>query len=79
MSLCPEAEMRAAMDDGQFWAHVLGQPDGPDGYDPDEDPWAPEPEPIVEPCVECGQLGACAYDPEGRPLIHAINAEEDDR
>lgn len=22
-------------------------------------------------CPECGEVGACAYDAEGRPLIHA--------
>ena len=25
---------------------------------------------IATPCPECGELGACAYDAEGRPMIH---------
>ena len=29
------------------------------------------------PCVECGATGACAWDLEGRALIHAIRLEED--
>ena len=45
----------------------------------------PEPEPpdIDEvsldgaPCAECGAAGACAYDNEGRPLIHTTDEEED--
>lgn len=44
-----------------------------DGY-PCSDPWHYEPRPVVstavEPCPVCGVQGACAYDAEGRPLIH---------
>ena len=57
------------------------QPDwGPlddDGLDTDGD----EPVDVVsytqEPCPACGETGACAWDSEGRPLIHAIPVEED--
>jgi hypothetical protein len=80
--LCPEAELRDAMDDGEFWAHVFGQ-DGPDqDYDPDDDPNLPDraeyemEQRLADPCPECGQSGACAYDAEGRPMIHAV--EDDD-
>jgi hypothetical protein len=69
MSLCPEAGKRAAMSDDEFWAYVssdLGTPlpfDEPaDGLD-DVDSGSP--------CPECGESGACAYDAEGRPMIHA--------
>ena len=24
-----------------------------------------------QPCAECGEHGACAYDSEGRPMVHA--------
>jgi len=45
----------------------------------------PEPEPVFDPdeagldapCGECGELGACGYDSEGRPMIHATWLEED--
>lgn len=39
----------------------------------------PEPEPEIDfdelgtdqPCATCGETGACAWDSEGRPMIHA--------
>lgn len=31
---------------------------------------------ITRRCPECGSPGACDWDHEGRPLIHAINPEE---
>lgn len=70
--LCSEAEMRDAMDDGEFWAHVLQPNEGPDdGYDPDDDWNAPPPDDIVmNPCEVCGEWGPCGYDAEGRILIH---------
>lgn len=78
MSLCPESKLRAAMTDGEFWDHALN---GrlPTDLLPDLDGWEPwEPGTLdsAPPCPECGQLGACAYDADGRPLIHAT---EDDR
>jgi hypothetical protein len=30
----------------------------------------------TKPCLECGEAGACAYDSEGRPLIHAEVTED---
>lgn len=39
----------------------------------------PEPEIIEvvslnsEPCGECGEVGACGYDAEGRPMIHTTS------
>jgi hypothetical protein len=81
--LCPEADLRDAMDDGEFWVHVLGQ-DGPDQpYDPEDDPNLPDAAEyelerrLANPCPECGQHGACAYDAEGRPLIHATTDDDD--
>lgn len=42
--------------------------------EPDYDPEFESLDP--SPCVVCGSDGACAYDDEGRPLIHAV-ADED--
>jgi acetone carboxylase gamma subunit len=30
------------------------------------------------PCPECGELGACGFDAEGRPMVHVTADEEDD-
>jgi len=82
VSLCPEAEMRAAMSDGEFWEHVLGTGTHVE-YDPDGDPNMPDQAEcelnarLATPCPECGQPGACAYDAEGRPLIHAIEDSQE--
>jgi hypothetical protein len=78
--LCPEAEQRDTMTDAEFWEHVLQPTEGRD-YEPDE----PDDGEIAEmdaerrlasPCPECGQVGACAYDADGRALIHVT--EDDD-
>lgn len=40
-----------------------------------EDVEAPDVEELgfgIDPCPECGSTGACGYDDEGRPLVHAI-------
>lgn len=76
MSLCPEAAERAAMTDDEFWAHVFapytqgGEPDYPDpahaALDADLD---------QTPCEECGAVGACGWDDEGRPLVHPAAAD----
>jgi hypothetical protein len=65
--------------DAEFWAHVFGIPEhgGYADYAPPE-PDAQEIEELdlqarlADPCPECGQLGACAYDSEGRALIHVV-------
>lgn len=69
MSLCPEHEQRAAMTDNEFWEHV---------YPPEPEPELDDdqPEEQAERCPECGSTGACAYDADGRPLIH-IRSDED--
>lgn len=72
--LCPEADLRDAMDDGEFWAHVLGQGTG---FDEDYFDHSPTLGPLTEPCGECGSVGACAWDAEGRPLIHPVNGDDD--
>lgn len=73
--LCPEADARDAMDDGEFWAHVaknLGAIDAEE-FPVDGDDLRALGD--AEPCEVCGETGACGYDAEGRPMIHAT-AEE---
>lgn len=71
-SLCPESEMRDAMDDGAFWEWVFHRgemPDQEDDYEPDVV--------VLTPCPECGEIGPCAYDAEGRALIHLTDREDE--
>jgi hypothetical protein len=65
--------MRAAMSDGEFWQHVLGAGHTDDGE------WLIEGDapPLGEPCTECGAHAACAYDEEGRPMIHATGGDDE--
>ena len=74
--LCPEFRQRAAMSDDEFWQYVYGRPNPQSDpeYDPDEEDeaWLPSP------CPTCGEYGACEYDSEGRALIHARLADDDD-
>ena len=71
--LCPDADARDAMNDSEFWAHVYPSTTTDELYD--------QPEVDVQiadvPCNECGEIGACAYDVEGRPLIHTTVEETD--
>lgn len=71
--LCPEADMRDAMTDEEFWRHVFPQPPTWDYDDegPDMDDTG-----YPDPCSECGEVGACAYDSEGRPLIHPVTNDD---
>lgn len=48
----------------------------PDELEPDEDPEEYIRVAMAGPCLTCGEPAACAYDAEGRPLIHAV--EDDD-
>ena len=69
--LCPEHALRAAMTDQEFWSHVY-----PAREDEDEGPCQLDEEDIIAmshidtQCPECGQFTACAYDQEGRAMIH---------
>ncbi len=44
----------------------------------DIDPYEGEPGPVLDmpPCPECGAAGACGYDQDGRPMIHATPIED---
>jgi hypothetical protein len=44
---------------------------------PDEPDWV-EVRYRDEPCVTCGEVGACGYDAEGRALIHVTEESNDD-
>lgn len=66
--LCPEADPRDAMSDGEFWEHVFGTEGMPDIGDDEPD----EPDVQLLPaCSICGSTGPCGFDIDGRPLIHA--------
>lgn len=57
-----------------------GEPADLRDYDPDDDPNAPRPDDDLlypDPCPECGQVGPCSYDAEGRAPIH-VTTEEDE-
>ena len=73
MSLCPESAERAALTDDEFWERVQRRPETV--YDATDEPKI-DPEVSSGPCPECGETGACAWDSEGRPLIHATNHDE---
>lgn len=80
--LCPEAEQRDRMSDAEFWEHVLQPEAATDRYAEDFDippevaaQWEMETR-LANPCPECGQVGACAYDADGRALIHVTESED---
>lgn len=67
------------MTDDEFWDHVFGNLTSNDGPDVDDDYDERDPTPfgVLTPCLVCGESGACAYDDEGRALIHAAYEEAD--
>ena len=76
---CGEREKRAAMTDAEFWAHVFpaedpnprvllpGWGEGDQAHDADVYP--------EEACPICHATGACGWDDNGLPLIHAKGSE----
>jgi hypothetical protein len=71
VSLCPERAKRDAMTDPEFWDYVLLGIE-PGTIAPEYEPDADELQAISDltPCPECGEMGPCAYDLDGRPLVH---------
>lgn len=73
--LCPEADLRDAMTDDEFWAHIYpSERPEPDIEDPNE------PELVsdlpVTPCEVCGATEtSCGYDETGRPWVHCDDPE----
>lgn len=78
--LCTEADYRDSLTDQEFWAHVfpdtlpVGWDDSPSLIDEEDIASLSH---LANPCPECGQVGACSYDAEGRALIHVT--QEDDQ
>jgi len=70
---CEAMVRRDGMTDSEFWEDVF-HPDGVPDFDIPEDD-LPETA-LGSPCPECGQVGACSYDAEGRAMIHVV--QEDD-
>lgn len=65
---CPCADVNATQPD---WGPQWGE-DGPDLDDHgDVESYT------QEPCPVCDATGACGWDTEGRPLLHAVPAEDD--
>ncbi len=68
-------------------AESTGRPDPSDqrcGCDCTNRPAVAEPEPdwdweplALEPCALCGEVAACGYDAEGRPMIHTDSVEDE--
>lgn len=71
--LCPIAAELDALDDGAFWERVLIGADA--ACEPDDDYYDDLPTGDLGPCPECGEYGACAYDAEGRALVHIVPDE----
>jgi hypothetical protein len=73
---CSEREKRAAMTDAEFWAHVY--PDDPNpnvvlpGWGEGDEALDYDLASSSDPCPICHAAGACGWDDEGRPFIHAI-------
>lgn len=64
--LCPDADVRDALTEGEFWELVYGA-DPADVGEPDVDVTLD----TTGPCTVCGSATACGYDAEGEPMIHA--------
>lgn len=76
MADCTARTRRAAMTDDEFWDDVGRslQPGGPSEPGPDDEDL--DDVLVTGECQVCGALGECAVDDAGRPLIHAIPADE---
>lgn len=82
--LCPRGRLRAGMTDDEFWADVedlrgigalpILDPGLQVDFDDEPDPGGPS---YPDPCSECGEVGACAYDAEGRSLVHVQRKDDD--
>jgi len=74
---CPTRDLRAALTDDEFWQDVADARH-PLGI------WEAEPTDLDavtfqnDPCSECGEHGECAYDAEGRPMVHIQTNGEDE-
>jgi hypothetical protein len=82
MNLCPESEYRSNLSDEEFWDYIFNWdkrwPNWRQNsvYDYDELD-IDDTLPVDQPCPTCRSVGACAYDSEGRPMIHTVEDSED--
>lgn len=70
---CASSPDAAALPDAEFWDRVYANLTGWPSYEcdgPDDDMHSMTAQ--LDPCPECGQVGACGYDDEGRPMIHTV-------
>ncbi len=74
--LCPQADELDAMTDEEFWQRVADNILGPQ-WDDDDAGVDIDAALNVGICGTCGSGGACAYDSEGRALIHADGGDEE--
>jgi len=76
-SNCPQAGVRAAANDDEFWAQVnrnLGlAPDLVDTADETDQDQLDGIGRLDQPCPVCGSNVACAFDSEGQALIHVTD------
>jgi hypothetical protein len=77
---CTAEPRRAGMSDGDYWVDVatslLGAgPDLEDNLDDANDDILDDAGSYTSACRVCGAGGACGYDAEGQPLIHAQGAQ----
>lgn len=86
LDMCPGGPHDWADQDDIDHARSTGQPDPTgqpcrcvcvDGPLLDEEP-EPNESLDLEPCPVCGSEAECAYDADGRPLIHALPEEDDE-
>ncbi len=62
------------MTDEEFWEDVAASLIGPQW---DDDDAGDDIDSLnADPCPECGSTGACGWDSEGRPMIHAIRGDD---
>lgn len=74
-TFCASSPEAAAMSDGEFWSNVYadrGDMESEQAPAIDDD----LAQRLASPCMECGATGACAWDSEGRPLIHPLKADQ---
>jgi hypothetical protein len=77
---CASSPEAAMLSDGEFWDRVFnrGEPTEPPQPTVDDiERWELQ-DRMGGPCPECGEVGACAYDDEGRALVHLQPLEADE-
>lgn len=79
MSLCPEREYRDSLTEPEFWDYVLLGLRPGEYVEPEPDADLDDPVTFTsayDPCAECGQIGPCGYDYDGRPMVHVVESED---